>query len=56
MNYDKGSFLAGLAVGRQLKGWGQSPGQSRCPRADPEAVFDFAAAEMQWPVTAEERI
>ena len=22
MNYDKNSFLAGLAVGRQLKGWG----------------------------------
>ena len=22
MNYDKNSFLSGLAVGRQLKGWG----------------------------------
>lgn len=22
MNYEKNSFLAGIAVGRQLKGWG----------------------------------
>lgn len=26
MNYDKNSFLSGVAVGRQLKGWGQTRG------------------------------
>ena len=27
MNYDKNSFLSGVAVGRQLKGWSTGPGQ-----------------------------
>lgn len=55
MNYDKDSFLAGIAVGRQLKGWGQSAGEARCPRADLEIVFDFVAycEEVNWTVTAE---
>lgn len=27
MNYDKNSFLSGIAVGRQIKGWATGPGQ-----------------------------
>ena len=51
VNYDKNSFLAGVAVGRQLKGWGQSAGQARCPRADLETVFRwvlFSTEECAW--------
>ena len=37
MNYDKDSFLAGVAVGRQLKGWGVASGTSSpLWTADPE--------------------
>ena len=55
MTYDKNSFLAGVAVGRQLKGWGQSPGASRCPRADIETVFRwdiFSTEDCTWSATA----
>lgn len=51
MNYDRNSFLAGVAVGRQLKGWGQSAGQARCPRADLETVFRwdiFSTEDCAW--------
>lgn len=44
MNYDKNSFLSGLAVGRQLKGWGTVSGQKR--QEDPRAATLLA------PVTA----
>ena len=36
MNYDKNSFLAGIAVGRQLKGWSMAGGLRR--QEDPRTV------------------
>ncbi len=44
MNYDKHSFLAGLAVGRTLKGWCSVARENRCARDEPETVFDLYAA------------
>jgi len=38
MNYDKNSFLAGLAVGRQLKGWATAL-RHRIDNFSADAVF-----------------
>lgn len=39
MNYDKNSFLSGIAVGRQLKGWASGVNA----QDDPSAAAAFAA-------------
>jgi len=43
MNYDKNSFLSGIAVGRQMKGWG-APLES----GDPPAGFVFQPTEADY--------
>lgn len=40
MNYDKNSFIAGIAVGRQLKGWASGVNA----QDDPSAAVSFSSA------------
>ena len=46
MSYDKNSFLSGVAVGRQLKGWGRALADEGKPRTfvSLETVSEFSAA------------
>ena len=39
MNYDKSSFIAGVAVGRQLKGWGSGDRRGDAVVADPGNIL-----------------
>ena len=49
MAYDKNSFLSGVAVGRQLKGWGRALADEGKPRNDltitvvPQVVLSITA-------------
>ena len=55
MNYDKNSFLSGIAVGRQLKGWGSAAaplqGEAACTAAFSAAAVLTAAVSGDGMVT-----